>query len=84
MVEARVCKTRLSGFKYHLGLQKIYMTKILAALIGAIICYEVVAIIDKKEGDTISEVIWKLSAKRPIVPFAFGILMGHFFAQELK
>lgn len=60
------------------------MKKILFALIGAIICYEIVAIADKEEGDTISEVIWKLSAKRPIVPFAFGILMGHFFAQEVK
>ncbi len=28
---------------------------------------------------TISEVIWTVSAGRPIVPFLSGMLMGHFF-----
>ena len=31
---------------------------------------------------TISEIIWHLCIKHPMVPFAFGVLMGHFFWQS--
>jgi hypothetical protein len=44
-----------------------------------ILIYEVYAIVNKNDGDTISEMIWEVSVKRPLIPFAFGFLMGHFF-----
>jgi hypothetical protein len=46
--------------------------------ITLILVYEIWSIKNHTVGDTISEIVWKL-AKRPIVPFAFGVLMGHFF-----
>jgi hypothetical protein len=51
--------------------------------------YEVVAIVEESrsggalEGLTISEMVWHVSTKRPIVPFTFGVLMGHFFGQAV-
>lgn len=30
-------------------------------------------------GDTISEVVRSWSARHPVIPFAAGVLMGHFF-----
>jgi hypothetical protein len=47
-----------------------------------IIClliYEIYAITTSWKGDTISEMIWEISLRKPIIPFAFGFLMGHFF-----
>ena len=32
-----------------------------------------------ENADMISNVIWKVSASHPVVPFLFGFLMGHFF-----
>lgn len=43
--------------------------------------YEVAALRSKEDGDTISEKVWALS-KRPLIPFAFGMLAGHFFWQR--
>jgi len=28
---------------------------------------------------TLSQRIWRLSARFPVIPFGFGLLMGHFF-----
>ena len=47
-------------------------------LVAGLVIYEVVALFNKQPGDTISEIHWRL-AKNPIVPFAFGLLMGHLF-----
>lgn len=44
----------------------------------ALFLYEFYAIGSSARGDTISEVVWRIS-ERPLVPFAFGLLMGHFF-----
>ncbi len=49
----------------------------------ALLLYEFVALFYRPSGDTISEIIWGLSA-RPVVPFAFGLLMGHFFWQAYR
>ncbi len=52
------------------------------ALILALFVYEVVALVRGAYGhlgETISEQIWAVTAKRPIIPFLFGMLMGHFF-----
>jgi hypothetical protein len=50
-------------------------------LIGGVVAlfvYEFWAAANKQSGDTISEIVWRASRK-PILPFAFGVLMGHFF-----
>lgn len=47
-------------------------------LVVALFAYETLALGNHREGDTISEIIWRIS-KRPLVPFGFGFLMGHFF-----
>jgi len=59
------------------------MTYIFIALVMALLAYEGVTLFNSRDGDTISEIIWYLS-KRPLVPFLFGLLMGHFFWQEYK
>jgi hypothetical protein len=49
-----------------------------------IIAYDLFAAFYGKTGATISEVILQTSLRRPLVPFAFGVLMGHlFFPQEV-
>lgn len=44
--------------------------------------YELYALVTPAEGDTISEIVWHFARRYPILPFAFGVLMGHFFWQE--
>lgn len=51
-------------------------------LVAGLIAYEVYALTDDCDGDTISELVWAATAKRPIVPFAIGVVMGHFFWQR--
>jgi hypothetical protein len=51
--------------------------------IALIVIYEIYAVKSTASGDTISEVVWKLS-KRPMVPFLFGVLCGHFFWQSSR
>jgi hypothetical protein len=60
------------------------MTKqrIFLGLVAALVLYEVAALVDEREGDTISEIMWETTARRPILPFALGVLMGHFFWQR--
>lgn len=52
-------------------------------LVLSMLVYEAYALTNRVSGDTISEIIWDLS-KRPLVPFAFGLLMGHFFWQQFS
>lgn len=59
------------------------MYYIFALLASGLVIYEAITLFNKSSGDTISEIIWYLS-KRPLVPFLFGLLMGHFFWQEYK
>lgn len=47
-------------------------------LIAGLLLYELVALLGRPEGDTISEIVWRLSG-RPMFPFLMGFLMGHFF-----
>lgn len=58
-------------------------TKIFLGLVGGLLAYEVYALADECDGDTISEIMWATTAKRPILPFAMGVLMGHFFWQRV-
>lgn len=58
------------------------MHAVFLILVLSLFVYEIVALIlgaHGHTGDTISEIIWNVTAKRPLIPFAFGLLMGHFF-----
>lgn len=57
----------------------IFLTLVLAACL-----YELSALATKQPGDTISEIVWEISSKRPILPFALGVLCGHFFWQKVN
>ena len=48
-----------------------------------LLAYEAWTLLNKKQGDTISESVWRAS-RRPLVPFAFGMLMGHFFFNKVE
>lgn len=50
-------------------------------LVAGAVVYEVIALANACEGDTISEIVWASTTQRPIVPFAAGVLMGHLFWQ---
>lgn len=54
------------------------MKWILFSLVCLGLGYELAALVNSTEGDTISEIVWEIS-RRPIVPFIFGLVMGHFF-----
>lgn len=56
--------------------------RIFLGLVGGLCVYELVTLSNKCEGDTISEIMWAATAKRPLLPFAAGVLMGHFFWQR--
>lgn len=55
------------------------MRRAFLALVGGLVVYEVLALANKHEGDTISEIVWDATTERPIVPFLAGVLCGHFF-----
>lgn len=57
--------------------------QVLLGIVAAALAYEVFTLADKCEGNTISEIIWTTTAKRPILPFALGVLCGHFFWQRV-
>ena len=50
-------------------------------LVLLLFAYEFWALLDARPGNMISEIVWHLSG-RPLVAFAFGMLMGHFFWQR--
>ena len=57
-------------------------TLLLVVLPLAVIAYDVIALWRGGSAATISEVITGVSLKRPIVPFAVGVLMGHLFFSQ--
>jgi hypothetical protein len=59
------------------------MEHIFTALLLLILLYELVALGTPQQGDTISEIVWRVSSTRPILPFAVGVLCGHFFWPKL-
>lgn len=60
------------------------MQRVFLGLVGGLVVYEIVTLRNKCDGDTISEIVWAATAKRPIVPFAAGVLCGHFFWQRAE
>lgn len=53
-------------------------------IIGLALAYETWTLINKVPNDTLSEAVWLVAAKRPLIPFAAGFLCGHFFWQAAK
>ena len=60
------------------------MKKAFFGLAAAALVYELVALRNRREGDTISEIIWDLSDEYPVLPFAAGVVGGHFFRQRKR
>lgn len=52
-------------------------------LAGGVIVYELVALVNRQDGDTISERTWA-ACDRPLVPFLAGMVAGHFFWQQKR
>jgi len=44
-----------------------------------LLVYEVLTLVNEQPGDTISELVWAASLRSRLLPFGFGLLMGHFF-----
>ena len=61
--------------------QGVGMRSVFLALVGGLLVYEYFALRNECEGDTISEIVWTAATERPIVPFAAGVICGHFFWQ---
>jgi len=60
------------------------MWGLLSALL-LMIGYDAWACQDKEHRDTISKIVTKSSQKYLLIPFLFGLIMGHFFwSQHLK
>lgn len=60
------------------------MKSVFLTLVGALVAYELVTLANDSDGDTISEIVWEATTQRPIVPFAAGVLCGHFFWQRVR
>ena len=56
---------------------------VLVVLPLAVIIYDVIAIEKGGTEASISAVVLKTSLKRPIVPFAVGVLCGHLFFSQV-
>lgn len=52
------------------------------ALVAGLVVYETIAVANDCAGDSVSEIVWSATTRRPIVPFAAGVLCGHFFWQR--
>lgn len=60
-------------------------TILIAVTILGLGIWDVIAYVNTEGGGaTISELIWEWSRDFPIVPFAFGMLMGHLFTMPKK
>ena len=64
---------------------KVTLAIIVFLAVAALLIFETVALLNRQPGDTISEIIWAASMRRPLVPFLFGLILGllsgHFFWQ---
>lgn len=56
--------------------------KVVLGAFALLLGYEAYTLINKKPKDTISERVWKASAKRPLIPFVLGALAAHFVWQS--
>ena len=51
----------------------------LAAVAVIVAIVEAWALASPESGDTISEIVWQVTDSLPLLPFAFGVLAGHFW-----
>jgi len=58
-----------------------YLTWIFWVGVGLIIIFEIIEF-KINNGETISEITWRVVRTHPIVPFLAGVLMGHLFWQS--
>jgi hypothetical protein len=56
----------------------------LVSLAAGAAAYELAALRNEAEGDTLSEVVWSASDRWPVVAFAAGMVAGHFFWPRVK
>jgi len=64
-------------------LDTIRLSKIFMGLVTiAIIAYDIWVAVEPTRGDTISEIMSGLGYNLPIIPYAWGVLMAHFFARR--
>lgn len=52
--------------------------------VGGLLAYEAYTLFNGTPGDTLSESMWEVSAKRPLVPLALGLVTGHFVVGARK
>lgn len=52
---------------------------ILLAVASGLIGWDIYTAVDPTPGDTISEVLLGGALSHPIIPFLFGVVMGHLF-----
>lgn len=52
---------------------------IILGVTAILIGWDIFVAVNPPQGDTISEIIQEFATKHPVIPFAFGVLMGHFF-----
>ena len=52
---------------------------VLVACVLLLVVFDVWMAANGTPGDTISEVVRSWAARHPVIPFAAGVLMGHFF-----
>lgn len=52
---------------------------ILIATTLGLIGWDIYVALTPEPGDTISQVVLGFAQNHPVLPFAFGVLMGHFF-----
>lgn len=55
--------------------------RVILGAVAGLLVYEAYTLANRKRGDTISESVWRVNRKRPLVPFVAGFVMGHFFWQ---
>ncbi len=53
----------------------------IAVVVVGALAWEGWTLVNRTPHDTISERVWKHAPRRPLIPFAIGLLCGHFFWQ---
>ncbi len=54
-------------------------TWVVFVVAGILLIWDIYVFVTPPKGDTISEVIAEWAQEWTVVPFVFGVLMGHFF-----
>lgn len=60
-------------------MDKILVEIAIIVITGFILVWDAYLYLDKKEGNTISQVIIAKTKEKPWIPLLWGILMGHWF-----